>query len=212
MMTYGKSPFLECSSKGDKRFSAFYAKVKGRSIEVQYQEAKVFEGGVTGMHWRKAKGRRAVNAKECAALYIRLWEQYIKEHPELLKVLRNASGLSDMFARQGSVNQAAVLWDIRNAVVWKEVTSIEAVKFLQEAGYSRDEWELKISMARDRVGETIIDEYVAVKTEINLEHIFALDWFVSTVRCKRPDVVLAEDSPTIGARNSDGGVCVCVCA
>ncbi len=114
MLTYGKAPFLECSSRSDKRFSAFYARVNGRSIEEQYQAAKVFEDGSRGLHWRKAKGRRPINAAECAALYEKLWRQYISEHPKLLDVLKKASGLSDMFAREGGVNQAHVLWKIRN--------------------------------------------------------------------------------------------------
>jgi len=113
MASYGKAPFLECSSRGDKRFSAFYARVNGRSIVEQYQAAKVFDDGSTGLHWRKAKGRKPVNAAECAALYVKLWRQYISEHPELLDVLVKASGLNDMFARPGSVNQAATLWKIR---------------------------------------------------------------------------------------------------
>lgn len=114
MMQYGKPPFLECSSKGDKRFSAFYAKLNGRSIEEQYQSAKIFDDGSTGLHWKDAKGRRAINATECVILYENLWRQYISEHPELLYVLKRASGLSDMFATRGSVNQAQVLWKIRN--------------------------------------------------------------------------------------------------
>ncbi len=114
MISYGSAPFLECSSKGDRRFSAFYACVNGRSIEEQYQAAKVFEGGSTELRWREAKGRKPINSAECAALYEKLWRQYISEHPELLYVLMKASGLSDMFAREGGVNQANVLWKIRN--------------------------------------------------------------------------------------------------
>ena len=113
MEKYGKAPFLECSSRGDKRFSAFYAKVNGSSIEEQYQAAKTFDDGSTGLHWKDAKGRRAVNAVECTALYENLWRQYISEHPELLDILKKASGLSDIFAKKGSVNQAYVLWKIR---------------------------------------------------------------------------------------------------
>lgn len=113
MDIYGKAPFLECSSRGDKRFSAFYAKVNGRSIEEQYQASKIFEDGSTGLCWKEAKGRRAVNAVECARLYENLWRQYISEHPELLNVLKRASGLSDIFAKKGSVSQAYVLWKIR---------------------------------------------------------------------------------------------------
>lgn len=124
MMTYGKSPFLECSTKGDRRFSAFVAKVNGRSIEEQYQAAKVFEGGVTGLHWTKAKGWKAQNAEECAALYEKLWAQYIEEHPELQDVLVKASGLSDMFAGKGlGVNQACVLWNIRQRLIDEQSTA-----------------------------------------------------------------------------------------
>lgn len=114
MLTYGKEPFLECSSRGDKRFSPFYALVNGRSIEEQYQAAKIFDDGSTGLDWKKAKGRRATNAVECAILYEKLWRQYISEHPVLLEVLKRASGLSDMFATKGTVNQAQILWKIRN--------------------------------------------------------------------------------------------------
>jgi len=113
MIKYGKAPFLECSSRGDKRFSAFYAYVNGRSIEEQYQAAKIFEDGSTGLHWKDAKGRKAVNADECIILYENLWRQYISEHPELFNILKKASGLSDMFAKKGSINQAHILWKIR---------------------------------------------------------------------------------------------------
>ena len=112
-MKYGKPPFLECSTRGDKRFSAFYAIVNGKTIEDQYQSAKVFDDGSTGLHWKEAKGRKAVNATQCAILYENLWRQYISEHSQLLDVLKRATGLSDMFAKKGSVNQAQVLWKIR---------------------------------------------------------------------------------------------------
>lgn len=114
MMRYGKPPFLECSTRGDKRFSPFYAFVNGKSIEDQYQAAKIFEDGSTGLSWKQAKGRKAINMKECTLLYERLWRQYIFEHPELLRVLKQTSGLCDMFAQRGNNNQAEVLWKIRN--------------------------------------------------------------------------------------------------
>lgn len=114
MIRHGEAPFLECSSRGDKRFSAFYARVDGKSIEDTYQAAKVFEDGSTGHSWRTAKGKRAMNMEEVAALYSRLWDCYIEEHPELLAVLRAATGLSDMFGQVGHVCQATELWRIRN--------------------------------------------------------------------------------------------------
>lgn len=115
MVKHGNAPFLECSSRGDKRFSAFYARpesLKGKSIEEAYQAMKVFEDGATGLHWRQAKGRRAVNAAECASAYERWWREWVKEQG-LLDVLKKASGLSDMFGRPGGVCQATVLWKIR---------------------------------------------------------------------------------------------------
>lgn len=114
MIRHGQPPYLECSSRGDKRFSAFYATVEGESIESIYQAAKVFSDGSTGLHWRAAKGRHAVNMDYCAKLYSSLWDEYIRQHPELLTVLKKASGLSDMFGQAGHVCQATELWRIRN--------------------------------------------------------------------------------------------------
>lgn len=114
MICHGQPPYLECSSKGDKRFSAFHARVDGRSIEDWFQAAKVFDDGSTGLSWREAKGRPAVNQADCAAFYGALWDCYIAEHPELLAVLRSASGLSDVFGQPGHCCQATELWRIRN--------------------------------------------------------------------------------------------------
>jgi hypothetical protein len=114
MIRVGNPPFLECSSKGDKRFSAFYARINGVSIEDQYQAAKVFSDGSTGLCWREAKGRLAVNQEYVTQLYSTLWDRYISEHPELLAVLKAASGLSDTFGKPGCACQAVELWRIRN--------------------------------------------------------------------------------------------------
>ena len=116
MLRFGTAPYLECSSAGDTRFSAFYARpksLKGKSIEEAYQAAKVFADGSTGLSWRQAKGRHAVNQEACAALYERLWFEWVREQ-ELLPVLRAATGLSDRFGQEGHVCQAEVLWRIRN--------------------------------------------------------------------------------------------------
>jgi hypothetical protein len=118
MIKHGKEPFLECSSKGYKRLSAFYARINGRdrgrkTIEDIYQAAKVFEDGSTGLHWNQAKGKKPVNQKEVAELYSKLWDEYIDENPDLLKLIKEASGLSDMFGQEGHVCQATELWRIR---------------------------------------------------------------------------------------------------
>jgi len=119
-LRYGTAPYLECSSKGDKRFSAFSARLNrygGKSIEELYQAAKVFEDGSTGLNWRAAKGRRAVNMAECHALYANLWEHYLEENPELVNVLLNTTGISDMFGQAGHCCQATELWRIRNFLI-----------------------------------------------------------------------------------------------
>lgn len=117
MIRVGKPPFKECSTRGNKQFSAFCARIKKRgykSIEDIYQAAKVFENGETNLSWRKAKGRRPVNLKEVMALYSRLWDEYIEENPELLVILQKATGLSDIFGQPGCQCQVIELWRIRN--------------------------------------------------------------------------------------------------
>lgn len=117
MIRHGEPPYLECSSRGDRRFSAFVARVDGRSIEDTYQAAKVFDDGSTGLGWRAAKGKRATNGDECRRLYARLWDRYIAQHPELIDVLIAANGLSDMFGQPGHCCQATELWRIRNTAI-----------------------------------------------------------------------------------------------
>lgn len=117
MVRFGQAPFLECSSKGDRRLSAFSARIRARgnrSIEAIYQAAKVFDKGETGLGWRSAKGRRPINIEEVRALYSQLWDEYIAENPHLVPVLVAASGLSDIFGQAGHACQADELWRIRN--------------------------------------------------------------------------------------------------
>jgi sulfatase maturation enzyme AslB (radical SAM superfamily) len=116
MIRHGEAPFLECSSKGDKRFSAFYARLPilgNKSIEEIYQAAKVFEDGSTGLSIKEAKGRKAINQEELAERYSSLWNLYIMTNMHLLDVLEKASGLSDIFGQPGHVCQATELWRIK---------------------------------------------------------------------------------------------------
>lgn len=119
MIRHGVAPFLECSTRGDKRFSALVARLRcrgNRTIEEIYQGAKVFEidgRRVSGLPWREAKGRKAVNADEVRALYGTLWDEYLAENPGYLPALTAATGLADMFGQPGSACQATELWRIR---------------------------------------------------------------------------------------------------
>ncbi len=117
MLKFGKPPYLECSSAGDKRFSAFCAtprSLDGKSIESAYQAAKILSDGSTGLGWRAAKGRMAVNQKECAEMYERWWTEWVREQ-NLLPILKAATGLMDRFGQEGHVCQAEVLWKIRES-------------------------------------------------------------------------------------------------
>ena len=116
MIKHGTPPYLECSSRGDRRFSAFFAKIKARnnqSIEELYQAAKQFNDGSTGLSIKTAKGRLPVNAAEMHQFYSQLWDEYISENPELLNILQTASGLSDIFGQQNHACQATELWRIK---------------------------------------------------------------------------------------------------
>lgn len=116
MIRHGEAPYLECSSAGDKRFSAYYARIRrlgNRSIEELYQAKKVFKDGATGLPIDEARGLRPVNETECRTYYSALWDAYIQENVDLLGVLKNASGLSDKFGKPGHCCQATELWRIR---------------------------------------------------------------------------------------------------
>ena len=123
MVKVGMYPMLECSSKGDKRFSAFYARIRSlgnKSIEELYQGAKVFADSTTGLSPREAKGKKAINMEYCAKLYDKLWERYLDENPELVDVLKKYSGYSDMFGKPGCQCQALSIYKYM-AKIRKEV-------------------------------------------------------------------------------------------
>lgn len=116
MLKFGNPPYLEASSAGDKRFSAFGARIAGRdfkSIEEIYQSSKIFADGNPAKNWRDAKGRRALNQDEVSALYVQLWREYFLENSYLVEVLLNASGISDRYGQAGHNCQAEVLWNLR---------------------------------------------------------------------------------------------------
>jgi hypothetical protein len=118
MIKHGEPPYLECSSRGDKRFSAYFARIRrlgGKSIEELYQAKKMFKDGSTNLPIDEARGLRPINDIEVRAYYSWLWDEYIFENPQLLPVLRQSAGLSDVFGKQGSCCQATELWRIRNS-------------------------------------------------------------------------------------------------
>ena len=116
----------EISSKGDKRFSAFSAKIKrfdNLTIEVLYQCTDEYGKGCDpiGLDWRKGKGFRPANGKTPEQLYEgykALWSFWMAENINLVFELaeRGADAgyvLTDCFANT-PVNQARALSELLN--------------------------------------------------------------------------------------------------
>lgn len=118
---------LECSSKGDKRFSALYAKVYVDgvfdSIENHYQKSKVFKNQegklIQYKNWKEAKGKCPV-AFNISGYYLPLrfgkmfysllWYKYLKSNPSLENVLEQFDTYKDMFrSKNAHVCQADIL-------------------------------------------------------------------------------------------------------
>jgi len=119
MITFGSGKILECSSRGDKRFSAFYARIKGRNnktIEELYQAFKLFPGMIQGLPIKEAKGRHPINMDACRVFYRQLWDEYIKENPDLLDVIKQYDGFSDIFGQKGHVCQAEEIYRIKQSL------------------------------------------------------------------------------------------------
>jgi hypothetical protein len=100
---YSKNGY-EVSSRGDKRFSAFYARLNsGITIEKAYQQAK-----------GSGKGKPAVHPEfDYWGTYLGLWKQWAQENPHLIKELRTLSKgkvLTDRFATTQNNQARALAW------------------------------------------------------------------------------------------------------
>jgi hypothetical protein len=110
----------ECSSLGDKRFSAFRATLPdGRTIEQHYQcDVKGYDPG--GTNWRLGKGKAPLGDVDLWLEYLALWRRWADAHPELLEELAelaadNNNTLSDAFANT-EINQARALAELINEI------------------------------------------------------------------------------------------------
>ena len=109
----------EVSSKGDKRFSAFYARLSdGRSIEEAYQlDVKGYR--IYGNNPMLGKGKPPLNKNvDTWQMYLDLWRAWADKNPVLINELSRLAKpykniLSDRFANT-SVNQAHALTCILN--------------------------------------------------------------------------------------------------
>lgn len=119
MYTWQRNGGYECSSKGDKRFSAFYAVLPdGRTIEEHYQcDVKGYDP--SGRNWRLGKGKPPINRqRDMWSAYLLLWAVWASHNPELISELKELADkhnriLSDRFATT-DINQARALAEILN--------------------------------------------------------------------------------------------------
>jgi hypothetical protein len=114
---------LQCDSKGDKRFSAFYAKVsikdrKPISIEKYYQSIKRDENGKIPGKGKTVdhciiEGKRYPASKLTWA-YRRLWKLYFEQNPELLRYAEQFDEFTDRFKGKAINCQSDVIRDLVN--------------------------------------------------------------------------------------------------
>jgi hypothetical protein len=115
-----KKKTLECSSKGDKRFSALYAKVSAfglmDTIENHYQKSKRNANGATVKKGQPVDHMvlncHKFSASMLTSWYRLLWVKYLDGNPELVEYARQFDEFSDMFRGKSTINcQADVIRD-----------------------------------------------------------------------------------------------------
>jgi hypothetical protein len=125
----------ECSSKGDRRFSAFFARMSdGRTIEEHYQcDIKGYQPG--GTDWSLGKGKPGLHPdRDLWEGYLNLWKLWASDHPQEMSELKfraesRGNTLSDCFAKT-SVNQARALAFILNEMELYESESPSSLQHL----------------------------------------------------------------------------------
>lgn len=109
---------LRCDSRGDRRFSAWYASLHGQSIEERYQGAK---RDAEGRGYATPKGMRPSFFFLGGALfkaehvqyeyYLLLWHAYLKQHHALLLYANTFTGFQDIFdGHRGRVYRPSKLY------------------------------------------------------------------------------------------------------
>jgi hypothetical protein len=105
----------EVSSRGDRRFSALFARLSdGRTIEEAYQLDVKGYRQTGGTSWRVGKGKPpvvSISKEDLWLAYLGLWQRWFRENPEMLSILRADSAgrrLTDRFAKT-PINQAHAL-------------------------------------------------------------------------------------------------------
>lgn len=109
---------LECSSRGDKRFSSFYAYVdflgEYDSIEHHYQNCKRdYNGNKVGKGVKVHHiiiNNKQLSSSYLSAFYKLLWIKYLDKHQELVTYAKQYDDSNDMFKGPHTMNcQADVI-------------------------------------------------------------------------------------------------------
>lgn len=120
MITWKRFGGYECSSHGDKRFSAFYAKLPdGKTIEYHYQCNVKGYASI-----REGKGKPPLRPCNTWDEYLKLWTMWAQNNSDLMYTLFGKVGpngvLSDKFATT-STNQARALAHLlNNPQLWRK--------------------------------------------------------------------------------------------
>ncbi len=151
---------LECSSRGDRRFSSLFANVtikgKEQSIEVWYQNAKRTADGK-----KAGKGRPfdhiicpftgdKLPAGEAENLYKGLWITYLSKNPDLVAYAKGFDAFHDMFSGKNTMNCQA---DIIAAYVRDSDSFVKQVRlsaWYQNMASKKKPLHQQISFAKDR--------------------------------------------------------------
>lgn len=165
---------LECSSRGDRRFSALFAMVKiaskEQSIEEWYQNAK-----------RTADGKRAGKGKpfdhiidpftgdklpagEASNLYKGLWITYLTNHPDLVEYAKGFDEFHDMFRGKNTVNCQA---DVVAAFVRDSESFIRETK--SSAWYQN--MALKLKAPKKSLSEQVAAAEAKKETQMNAQQL-----------------------------------------
>lgn len=119
MIKYARYGGYECSTQGDRRFSAFYAILPdGNSIEWHYQCSVKGYSSI-----KEGKGKPPLYPCDTQQAYINLWIEWAKNNQDLMYELFRLVGpdgtLSDKFAKT-PINQARTLaYLLNNPSLWK---------------------------------------------------------------------------------------------
>ena len=105
MQNYSKNKVLECSSKGDRRFSALYAQVSAfgilATIEKHYQRCKKDKNG-NAVKKGKPVDHIVLNGIKLESRFLTqwynlLWIKYLDSDPVLVDYLKNYEDYTDSF-------------------------------------------------------------------------------------------------------------------